>query len=183
MPSLLPTISTYTDDWALGQTGVRKYLMQSFQMGTSPVRFLWRCWLRWRTQILLLVLGTILSPVIALMFFSRIYKKRKSQRQQRQQSNARFRTANTTSEMQLNTVYSGPGPGSTVLERLLAMDDIFFQLARKTHAVDLLRLGLVSRSTRAIIQQHWNTHACQKYLCDGSTTHCWACDMVICKVS
>ena len=151
---------------------------------TAPGRLLWRCWRRWRNQTFVLALGIVLSPVIAVVYLGRFVKNLRAKKQKKQEANpARSRTANATSTIQLMTVYSGPGPGNSVLERLLAMDDLFFQFAKNAHAVDVLRLSLVSRSTRAAIKQHWHSKACQKYMCDESMTRCWACDMVVCKVS
>lgn len=63
------------------------------------------------------------------------------------------------------------------------MDDLFYELVKNAHATDILRLGLVSETTRRILQQHWPETACQKYLCNGSSAHCWVCEVIVCNVS
>lgn len=174
----IPGIPSYTDDWAGGRTGLRKWLLKSLQICTAPLRLVWRSFCRWQNDLLLAVFLIIASPIIVLV---RLYTEcKKLLKKSRKQT--RDTTKGSLSTVQLETVYSGPSPGNSVLERLIAQDDIFYHLVEHAHAVDVLRLGLTSRTARAIVKQHWSTKACQKYLCKGSTAHCWGCDMITCSV-
>jgi hypothetical protein len=75
---------------------------------------------------------------------------------------------------------------STHLAHFLAIYDILIMVTENLHYVDLLNLGLVSKSVRKVVQP---TNAQQMihlkmYTCHRKTkTQCWICTNLVCEVS
>lgn len=176
--SLASHLKIFTDDWTQGHSGLCSALFAILQVLVAPVRFLWRCWCRWAVLIfwalfwplfyslvwpLILLYGLCLGSCIGI---ERLHKMH--DRPLKPQSDSP-----STTDHELQSIHTGPYPGHSMLEEVLSMDDLFYELVKNAHAVDLLRLGMASKTTRNIVQRHWASRACQKYLCNGSPNYCW----------
>lgn len=166
-----------------GRTGMSKLALQGLQMLFAPLRLCYRCWCRWSCPALCAFLEMIVKwlwsgGVAILLGFA--YSHRKIVMAVHRLNYGP--TAPAVPMTELRSIRVSGGAGTSVLERILTMDDLFFQLVGQIHAVDLIRVSMASTACRRAVQQHWFSQACQKSLCFDSAERCFGCDMPICNL-
>lgn len=158
-----------------------KPALQGLQILLAPVRLCYRCFCRWAWpafstsfMAIFYCLGFLGGAVIVgLAYLLRALHTTCTRTN-------KTKTKSTPPMSELHSVYTGAGPGTSVLERLLTIDDLFYQLAKHTHAGDLLHLTRVSSTCHKAVKQHWASQSCQKILCFGTAERCFGCGMPVC---